>query len=92
MWRKNRRVNAGSSCIGVDLNRNFGYQWMVAGASNNPCSDTYAGPTPDSEQEAKAVEGVINSKLGTWDAFFTIHTYGQFWFTPWVSSIASKFN
>lgn len=83
LWRKNRRVNAGSACIGVDLNRNFGYQWMVAGASNNPCSDTYAGPTPDSENEAKAVESVINSKRGTWDAFFTIHTYGQFWFTPW---------
>jgi len=83
LWRKNRKVNSGSTCIGVDLNRNFGYQWMVAGASNNPCSDTFAGPTPDSELETKAVESVINSRQGLWDAFITIHTYGQFWFTPW---------
>jgi len=27
MWRKNRRVNKNSSCIGVDTNRNWAYQW-----------------------------------------------------------------
>ncbi|KAK3610301.1 hypothetical protein CHS0354_029767 [Potamilus streckersoni] len=27
LWRKNRRINSGSTCIGVDLNRNFDYQW-----------------------------------------------------------------
>jgi len=83
LWRKNRNRNSGSTCIGVYLNRNFGYQWMVAGASNNPCSDTFAGPTPDSELETKAVEAQINAKRGSWDAFFTIHTYGLYWFTPW---------
>lgn len=31
-WRKNRRQIGGSSCKGVDLNRNYGYKWM---ASNN---------------------------------------------------------
>lgn len=56
---------------------------MVAGASNNPCSDTYAGPTPDSEVETKAVESAINALRGQWAAFITIHTYGQYWFTPW---------
>ena len=30
MWRKNRRPNTGSSCVGTDLNRNFGFQWMVS--------------------------------------------------------------
>ena len=33
MWRKNRSPNGhyyhpNSHCIGVDLNRNFGYHWM----------------------------------------------------------------
>ena len=33
MWRKNRAPNGyhyrpSSNCIGVDLNRNFGYHWM----------------------------------------------------------------
>jgi hypothetical protein len=26
-WRKNRRVNADSQCLGVDLNRNFDFLW-----------------------------------------------------------------
>ncbi len=30
MWRKNRSPNSGSSCVGTDLNRNFGYAWMVS--------------------------------------------------------------
>lgn len=29
MWRKNRKPNSGSSCVGTDLNRNFGFQWRV---------------------------------------------------------------
>lgn len=27
MWRKNRSVREGSSCVGVDLNRNFDANW-----------------------------------------------------------------
>ena len=30
MWRKNRkRIRGWTSCQGVDINRNFGYKWMV---------------------------------------------------------------
>ena len=43
LWRKNRAKNAGSSCIGVDLNRNYGEHWCEVGASKSPCSDTYCG-------------------------------------------------
>lgn len=48
-------------------------------SSLNPCSDTHAGPTADSEIETKSVEKAINDKLGQWDAFITIHSYGNFW-------------
>jgi murein tripeptide amidase MpaA len=30
LWRKNRKASQFSSCIGVDLNRNWGYKWMVS--------------------------------------------------------------
>jgi murein tripeptide amidase MpaA len=30
MWRKNRNPNSGSSCIGTDLNRNYGFKGMVS--------------------------------------------------------------
>jgi hypothetical protein len=82
-WRKNRKPNAGSSCIGTDLNRNSGYMWMTGGSSNNPCSDIFAGPGASSEAEIKGVQRALNSKLGNWDAYLTFHTYGQWIFTPW---------
>ncbi len=51
MWRKNRRDNSGT-CEGVDLNRNYPYQWGGEGSSADPCDETYrgtsAGPSPRS--------------------------------------------
>jgi len=88
MWRKNRNPNSGSSCIGTDLNRNFGFQWRTGGSSTNPCSDTYAGPSADSELETKTVEKAILDKVDFWDAYLTIHTYGQYWLTSWSYTTA----
>jgi hypothetical protein len=34
-WRKNRQPNSGSSNIGTDLNRNWGYNWGCCGAGAN---------------------------------------------------------
>jgi len=83
LWRKNRR-SVGSGCFGVDLNRNYNFQWMVAGASNNPCSDIYAGPSADSEPETKAVQQAVLAKgANFWLTFITLHSYAQMWFTPW---------
>ena len=56
MWRKNRRDNEGSDCYGVDLNRNYSYQWdYPGGASTDPCSDVYRGPAPFTEPEDIAI-------------------------------------
>lgn len=65
-----RRTNA----RGVDLNRNFGAFWGGPGASDNPLSETFRGPAPFSEPEARALRAwssrhqvtVVNSS----------HTYG----------------
>jgi carboxypeptidase A2 len=83
LWRKNRRVNAGSTCIGVDLNRNFPYQWFTGGSSSNPCSDTFAGASAGSELETQAHMNSINRFIGTWDAALTVHTYGKWIFPPY---------
>ena len=43
-WRKNRQPNAGSSYIGTDLNRNWGYRWgCCGGSSGTTSSETYRG-------------------------------------------------
>merc|ERR1712080_96089 len=49
MWRKNRAHNAGSSCRGVDPNRNFDSNHCGQGSSRDPCSETYCGPSPFSQ-------------------------------------------
>ena len=33
-WRKNRQPNPGSTAIGTDLNRNYGYHWACCGGSS----------------------------------------------------------
>jgi carboxypeptidase T len=62
-WRKNRQPNAGSSAVGTDLNRNYGYHWgCCGGSSGNPASDTYRGPSPFSAPETAAVRDFIVSR------------------------------
>lgn len=56
-WRKNRRNNGGS--FGVDLNRNYPFLWGVCGASTNPASDTYRGPSAGSEPETQTMRALI---------------------------------
>lgn len=70
LWRKNRRRAIGSSCTGVDLNRNFGYRWGGMGTSKDPCREIYAGSGPFSEPETKAIRNFFeasaaNFKVGS---------------------------
>lgn len=55
MHRKNRR-NVGSSNKGVDLNRNYSYQWGTTGISFDPNSDVYCGANEFSEPETQAMK------------------------------------
>jgi hypothetical protein len=79
MWRKNRRNNSGSS-VGVDLNRNFDWQW--GGASNVGGSDSYQGTGPASESETVAMQDYmrgLNNSLTAVD----FHSYGQYLLRSW---------
>ncbi len=85
MWRKNRRNDLGS-CIGVDLNRNYPYEWVGPGSSTDPCSETYRGPAAASEFELQAFIAFINDHR-----FVTQNTYhsvaGMILF-PWAYTTA----
>ncbi len=63
MHRKNRKnTNCGNGTMrGVDLNRNFGYEWGSnnTGSSPDPCSDVYRGESAFSELETQAVRDFI---------------------------------
>ncbi|GGQ70869.1 carboxypeptidase T [Couchioplanes caeruleus subsp. azureus] len=63
-WRKNRQPNTGSSYVGTDLNRNYGYRWgCCRGSSSNPASDTYRGPEAFSAPETRVVRDFVNGRV-----------------------------
>lgn len=80
-WRKNRRFNANGT-FGVDLNRNWGYQWGGEGASTNPSNETFRGVAAWSEPETVNLRDFIiaNTDLR---AHVDIHTYGPLILSPW---------
>ncbi|XP_017330143.3 carboxypeptidase A1 [Ictalurus punctatus] len=82
MWRKTRKPNSGSSCIGVDPNRNWDAGFGGAGASSSPCSETYRGPSANSEPEVKAIVDFVKSH-GKIKAFVSIHSYSQMLLYPY---------
>jgi regulation of enolase protein 1 (concanavalin A-like superfamily) len=82
MWRKNRRNN-GNGTYGVDLNRNYGYQWGYnnSGSSPTPSSETYRGPSAFSEPETQMVRDFCLGRQ-----FVTAlndHAYGNYLIVPW---------
>ena len=80
-WRKNRRDN-GNSSYGVDLNRNYGYEWgSDAGSSGSTASDTYRGPAPFSEPETQMARDFIEAH--NFEIVLNCHTSGNRLVHPW---------
>lgn len=75
-WRKNRRNN-GNGTFGVDLNRNWGYEWGGQGASSNSADDTYHGTAPFSEPETQVLRDLSLSFGNDLVAHIDYHTYSQ---------------
>jgi len=101
LWRKNRSPtshtdfwNGEQSCYGIDLNRNFPYQWnSTYGSSTHPCSSSYRGPSPSSENEVFSVVHFLrkhNYFYRKFHVYFNLHAYGRFWLLPWTYSLSEK--
>jgi hypothetical protein len=83
LWRKTRSTHQGTSCVGVDPNRNFDYKWnTVAHAdSSDPCSNTFAGFSAMSEPETRNQAEFMLKR--SWKLFLTMHSYSQLMMCPW---------
>ena len=94
MWRKNRRASrAGSSCVGVDLNRNFDVAWdferyyndagdAAVSASNDPCDfQVYVGPSAASEPESRNVTGILRDRRV--EFYVDVHSFSRKILFPW---------
>lgn len=86
-WRKNRRPN-GDGTYGVDLNRNYGYQWGTGGSSTNTNSDVYMGIKPFSEPETQVVKAFVEDHLNA-KVLLTFHTFSELILYPWGHKYAS---
>jgi murein tripeptide amidase MpaA len=99
-WRKNRKnPPSGSTCFGVDCNRNFPDHWGQGGSSTNPCDDTYMGTSAGSEVEVAAVVGKFREITGTPANSRIIlaidwHSYSQLFLRPygWTNTLSPDEN
>jgi hypothetical protein len=91
-WRKNRRNNTGS-CEGVDLNRNWGYQWGFDnnGSSGNTCSETYRGTAAWSEPEIAGIKTLSDTlkAQGRLKVHWDIHANAGMILSPWGYTTAA---
>jgi len=86
--RKNLRDNDSNGVFdpqldGVDLNRNYGYNWGYddEGSSGYEGSDNYRGPSPFSEPETKAIQYLCNQHQ--FQMALNAHSYGDLLIYPW---------
>jgi len=89
LWRKNRRPNPGSSCVGTDLNRNYAVGWGGPGASPQPCSEIYQGPSAFSGPETALIRDLVNRVGGSLVSFWDLHAYGSLWMSAWGYSCSN---
>ena len=93
LWRKNRSAPppdfANQTCIGVDVNRNWPFQWdndeEEGAASEDPCSLTYRGEAPGSTPENMGLTAFIDKKAAEQGIALYIdwHSYGQYILSPY---------
>ncbi len=81
MWRKNRTRNANGT-FGVDLNRNYGFQWGTGGSSSDPNSETYKGTAPFSEIESRAIKNYVEAHTNI-TILLTLHSFSKLILYPW---------
>jgi carboxypeptidase T len=87
-WRKNRQPNTGSSYIGTDLNRNYGYKWgCCGGSSGSTSSETYRGTAAFSAPETQVLRDFITSRVVNGSqqikTSITFHSYAKLVLWPY---------
>lgn len=89
LWRKNRRPLPNTSCMGVDLNRNWAYHFE--GGSAGKCEEIYPGPSPFSEPESSALASFIKNNPNT-VGYIDFHAYSELFMWPWAWTSAPPSN
>jgi len=84
MWRKTRKPNNGSGCVGTDPNRNWGFHWNATnGSSTDPCAWSFMGSHPFSEIEIVNVRDFLLEHKNQLKFYMNLHSYGEMVLLPW---------
>ncbi len=85
MWRKNRNTNGSGDPYyqGVDLNRNYGFQWGYDDFGSSPYASAsdYRGTAPFSEPETRAIRDLAESR--DFVLSLSYHSFGDLFLFPW---------
>lgn len=97
LWRKNRRPISVADCgssVGVDLNRNYDFEWRLEndipcatgddqGASDDPGNETFRGPRAESEPEIQVLTSLTDDPHRRFRVQLDYHNYSQLILYPW---------
>jgi len=69
----------------VFQNRNFDFDWLNEGMSNDTDYETYGGEKAASEIETITIQNGLQrvGRQSNISAYITLHSYGQYWFYPY---------
>jgi hypothetical protein len=82
-WVKNRR-NIGENIYGVNLDRNYGFNFSVDDhTSNNTDSPYYHGEFPFSEPETQAIRDLVGSQSHNFVLSLSLSSFGETITYPW---------
>lgn len=82
-WRKNaNHTYGGAPMFGVDLNRNYGYQWGGVGTSKDPKSPIFVGSGPFSEPETQAIKKL--HEQFKFPVSLSYHSFSELVLYPWA--------
>lgn len=92
-WRKNRQPTPGTSAIGTDLNRNYGWKWgCCGGSSSSPTHENYRGPrawsTPEIAALKRFVDGRVIGGRQQIRLHLSFHSFGRVIVWPWAHTSA----
>ncbi|KAG6885190.1 hypothetical protein C0993_004974 [Termitomyces sp. T159_Od127] len=92
-WYKTRqRLGAKHECLGIDMNRNWGYKWKAQkrarGSSGDPCSHWYPGQRPFEAPEVNNIANMV-AQIPDLVGFLDLRSYGQMLSSPFSYSCSA---
>jgi hypothetical protein len=105
LWRKNRRPVSIEGCrqgVGVDLNRNYDFQWRLfgdepcpnisddLGGSDDPENEIFRGVRAETEPELKALKSLVDDPERRFRAQLDYHNYSQLVLYPWGYQVSTS--